>query len=64
MIFMLLLGVAVTKGRRTEESKHVALGLRTGGPRRPGPKFLTDKPAKEGDVWRQERDANISPVLL
>lgn len=24
---MLLMGVAVTKGRRVEESKHVALGL-------------------------------------
>lgn len=28
-IFMLLLGVAATKGKRTEESKHVALGSGT-----------------------------------
>lgn len=46
-------GGRCNKGRRTEESKHVALGLRTATSRR---KFLTDKRTKEGDGWRDERN--------
>lgn len=40
---MLLLGVAVTKGRRMEESKHVALGSGTETSMMGGLKFLTDE---------------------
>lgn len=45
---MLLLGVAVTKERGTEESKHVALGLGT-ATSQTRLKFLTDKQTTEGD---------------
>lgn len=54
-------GGRCNKGRRTEESKHVALGLRTATSRR---KFLTDKQTKEGDGWRDERNENVIDIPL